>query len=168
MGERGRDPLALGLERVDAQIERRAAGERGALRRALGAEHAGKVRIEPFRIVAGDPGRRARERPTFKRRAFVRLERGRRMATAVEEARDRVHIELALEPQHAERQGARPVGAHQASRRGLAAHHIVDEARDGGAIAGTGEAARQAPGLQRVGRRPALRLDLGEDLDGCG
>ena len=27
---------------------------------------------------------------------------------------------------------------------------------------------RQAPGFERIGCRPTLRLDLGKDLDGCG
>ena len=167
MRERGRNPLAIGLERIDAQIERRAAGERRALLRPLRAEHFGEMRVEPFRIVAGDPGRRACKRGAFERRALGRLERRRRMAGTVAQARDRLHVELALQPQHAEHQVARPLPAHEKSRRSLAAERVIDDARDGGAIAGAGETARQAPGLERVGRRPALRLDLGQDLDGC-
>ena len=52
--------LALGLQRVDAQIERRAARHGGRLRHAIFAEHGRKMRIEPFRIIAGDmaPARR--------------------------------------------------------------------------------------------------------------
>ena len=90
------------------------------------------------------------------------------MAGAVAQPRDGVDLELALEPQHAEHQGARRLVAHQESRRGLAPKRVIDDARDGGAIARAGEAVRQAPVLERIGRGPALRLDLGEHLDGCG
>jgi hypothetical protein len=43
MGERGQHLLAIRLERVDAQIERSATGERRALRGTLLAEHTGKM-----------------------------------------------------------------------------------------------------------------------------
>ena len=45
---------------------------------------------------------------------------------------------------------------------------VVDEARDGGAVLRAGEAVRKAPILQGVRRRPAARLDIGEDLDRRG
>ena len=37
-----------------------------------------------------------------------------------------------------------------------------------GAVARAGEAVREAPVLERIGGRPAPRLDIGEDLDGGG
>jgi hypothetical protein len=168
MGERGRNPLAVGLERIDAQVERRTTCERRALGCPLHAEDVGKMRIEPLRIVARDPRRGAGERRTFKCRALRRLERRGRMAGTVAETRYGVHIELALEPQHAEHQSPRPIPAHQEGRRGLAPERVIGDAGDGGTITGPGEPARQAPGLEGVGCRPALRLDLGEDLDSCG
>ena len=166
--ERFQHLLAIGLERIDPQVERRAAGERRAFGCALLAEHGGEMGVEPFRIVAGDPGRRAIEGGGFERGALGRLERGRRMAGAVAQPRDGVRLELALEAQHAEHQGARAAVAHQERGRGLAAQRVIDDAGDGGAVARAGEAARQAPGLERIGRRPALRLDLGQNLDGGG
>ena len=44
--------LALGLERVDAHVERRAARQRRALGAALVAKDPREMRIEPFRIFA--------------------------------------------------------------------------------------------------------------------
>ena len=101
-GERVGSLVARGLERVDAQIERRAARERRALRGPLVAEHARKMRIEPFRIVAGDMRRRAVEE-IGRTSACARLrQRLGRKAPAVGKPRDRLGIEPALEPQHAE------------------------------------------------------------------
>ena len=52
--------------------------------------------------------------------------------------------------------------------RGAPAQRVVDQAGDRGAVARAGEAMREAPVLQRVGRRPAARSDIGENLDGGG
>ena len=52
MGKRRRGGVAVALERVDAQIDRRAAGKRRAFLGAVVAEHRGEIGIEPFRIVA--------------------------------------------------------------------------------------------------------------------
>jgi hypothetical protein len=46
------------------------------------------------------------------------------------------------------------------------AQGVMDEIADGRAIAGTGEAVRQAPILQRVGRRPPPFLDILQHFDG--
>jgi hypothetical protein len=70
MRERGLRARTIRLERIDAQIERRAACERRALGGALLAEHTGKMRIEPLRIIAGNPRRRAGEACLFERRAL--------------------------------------------------------------------------------------------------
>ncbi len=42
---------------------------------------------------------------------------------------------------------------------------VVDDVADGGAIAGAGEAVRQAPVLQRLGDRTVAPFDIGEDFD---
>ena len=173
MSERRQHPLAIGLEGVDAQIERRAAGEPRPLLGPLRAEYLGEMWVEPFRIIAGDPGRRARDGGAFARGTLERgtlrgLERGGRMARAVAQARDRLHVELALQPQHAEHQIARLIPAHEGNPPkpcGGARHR--GQARDGGAIAGAGELLRQAPRLEGVVGRPPLRLDLAEHLDSC-
>ena len=91
-----------------------------------------------------------------------------REARAVGEPRNRLDIEPALARQHAEQHRARRVGAHDPGGRGLAAQRVVDEPGDRGAVAGAGEAMRQAPVLQRLRGRTAARLDIGEDLDGGG
>ena len=88
------------------------------------------------------------------------------MGRAVEQLLDGCEIEVAGEPQHAEHVGARRLRAHQPGRRGLAAERVIDEAGDGGAVAGAGEAVAKAPVLQRVGGGAAAGVDVGEDLDG--
>ena len=121
--------VALALERVDAQVERRARGERGALLRALVAEGAGEGGIEPFRIIAGDMRRRGGEIAGREPRALVLAQRLRREARAVGELADRLGIEPALAPEHAEHGGARRLGAHQIRARGAPAQRVVDDAR---------------------------------------
>ncbi len=166
VGERGGGLVALALERIDAQIERRAARQRRALGGALLAERAGEMRIEPFGIVAGDRRRRAVEARGIEPGALVVAQRRRRKARAVGEPRDRRRIELALEPQHAEQHGARALIAHDIGARRPPAQRVVDEAGDRGAVAGAGEAVRKPPVLERIGGRPPPRLDIGDDLDG--
>ena len=61
MRERHGRLVAVTSERIDAQVDRRTAGERRALRRALVAEHRGEFLVEPFRIVAAHMGRRVVE-----------------------------------------------------------------------------------------------------------
>ena len=168
-GERSRGLLALGLQRVDAQIERRARGERRALLGPLVAERRGELRVEPFGIIASDMRRRAVEIvPRERARVRRRVSGARRKARAIGELRDRLGIEAALARQHAEQHGARRLRAHDPGGGGLAAQRVVDEPRDRGAIARAGEAMRQAPVLQRLRGRAAARLDVGENLDGGG
>ena len=88
------------------------------------------------------------------------------MARAVGKPRHRIDIEAALADQHAKRHAARAVVAHHEGRRCLPPERVVDEARDGGPVAGAGEAVRQAPVLQRIGRRTTPRADVGENFDG--
>ena len=168
MGERGLRLLALGLERVDPQVERRAGGERRAFLRALLAEHAGEMRIEPLRIVAGDMGRRTIECRRREPRPLGLREQRRCEARAIGKPRDRVEVEPAFELEHAEEDRARRLLAHEERRRRAPAQRVVDEARDRGAVAGAGEAVGKAPVLERVGGRPMARLDIGEDFDRRG
>ncbi|MET4847713.1 hypothetical protein ABIF62_008208 [Bradyrhizobium japonicum] len=78
----------------------------------------------------------------------------------------RVHV--ALEAEHADQPGARGIGIHQEGARGIAAQHVPDQAGDGGAVTGAGEAVRGAPLLQRLGRGHAVLLDGVDQFDGCG
>ena len=48
------------------------------------------------------------------------------------------------------------------------AQRVVDDVADGGAVAGAGEAMRDAPVLQRLGNRPVARLDRVQHLDRRG
>src|SRR5262249_7446466 len=128
----------------------------------------GETGTEPLRVVAGDPGRSAVETGGVEARALVRGERRRGETPAVGERRDRTGIELALEPQHAERDRARARLPPDVGARGAPAQRVIDEAGDRGAVAGAGEAVREAPVLERIGCRPPPRLDLGNDLDGGG
>ena len=128
MGERGEHLLTLGLQGVDAQIERGAARHRGGLRHAVVAEHLRQIGIEPFGVIAGDMGRRILERARTQRGALGVGQRRRRKAAAVAESRDRVGIELALEPEHAERAGPRRVRVHDPGAGGAAAQHVPDQA----------------------------------------
>ncbi len=92
----------VGLQRVDAQIERRPARHRGRLRDAVVAEHLRQMAVEPFRIIAGDVRRRlASEREVSAARSAVG-QRLRREAAAVAQGGDRIGIDAALELEHAQ------------------------------------------------------------------
>ena len=168
MGERGGRDLAFRLECVDPQIERRTSCKRGALCGTLLAEHPGKLRIEPFRIVADDPGRGAIETGRSEPRLLLRAQRRRSKAPAIGERRDRIGIELALEPQHSQGDRARALVSHDVGARRPPAKRVINEACDRRAIARPGEPVHEAPVLERLAGRTALRLEIGEDLDGGG
>ena len=100
--------VAVGLQRVDAQVERRARGKRRALLRARIAEGAREMRLEPFRIIAGDM---RRARPSMSA-ASSRLRSSSLNASGayfspLGEFGDRVAIEPALALEHAEQDRAR-------------------------------------------------------------
>ncbi len=169
MRQRRRGLVRQRLQRVDAQIERRALGERGALGRALVAEHRGEMGVEPFRIVAGDMSRRAFEAGGLEPGALVVGQRRRGEAAAVAQAGNGVSALLpAGEPQRAEQHGAGIVPAHHIARRGTPAQRVMHQAGNGGAVAGAGEAVVAAPVLQHVGGRPARGVNGGEDFNGSG
>ena len=72
-----------------------------------------------------------------------------------------------FEQQRAETQGARRVGIEQPAGRALPAQRVVDDVADRGAVAGAGEAMRQAPILQRIRRRPVPPRDVFQHVYGC-
>ncbi len=118
LGERLGRLFARRLERVDAKIERRARRQRGAFFGTLFPEGAGEMRFEPFRIVAGNPGRRTVETGGVEPRAFGIGERRRCEPAAIGKPCDRGGVQLAFEPQHAEQHRARRVIGHdECSRR---------------------------------------------------
>ena len=94
-------------------LTRRSSGARRAsAARFLGpllAEHAGEIGIEPFRIVARDPGRRARQVGGLEPCALGLVSGAARMTHAVGQPRDRGGVEPTLEAEHAEHGRARRV-----------------------------------------------------------
>ena len=146
IGERRRRLVAVGLERVDAQIERRARGRAPrppprARRRTRGRDT--DRAIPDSRRAHAAARRRRAARSSAARSASV--SGGGRMARAVGELRDRVGIEAALALEHAEQDGARRRLAHEPGRRGAPAQRVIDQPGDGGAVAGAGEAMASAP-----------------------
>ncbi len=99
--------VALAFQRIDAQVERRARGQRRALLRPPGAEARFELRIEPLRIIARDMRRRAVEISVREPRALGVGQWLRREARAVAEFCDRLDVEAAFELEHAEQIGAR-------------------------------------------------------------
>ena len=80
--------VARAFERIDAQVERRARGQRRALLHARFAEHSGEMRIEPFRIVSRDMRRRVAKIRVGERMALQRRQRLGRKARAIEQLFD--------------------------------------------------------------------------------
>src|SRR2546426_1538714 len=121
MRERGDRLVAVGLERVDAQIERRPGGKRRPLLGALLAEGGGEMGIEPFRVIAKNVGRSAVERAAFQTLALMLAQGAGRMARAVAQRRDGRDVEPALALEHAEADRPRARLAHDPGRGGPAA-----------------------------------------------
>ena len=121
VGQRVGCCLRFGFEPIDPQIERGAARQRHTFGDALVTEYAGEMGIEPLRIVARDPGRSAREIGGPEPRPLLRAQRRRRKAPTVGTRGDRIAIELALEPQHAEHGRARTLVTHDMGARGTPA-----------------------------------------------
>src|SRR5664280_3242413 len=104
------------------------------------AEGTREMRLEPFRIVAGDVRGRAGHVGVVKAFSFIVAQRRGPIIRAVGERGDGLAVEAALSLKHAEQNGARRVGAHQIRARRPPTQRVVDQPRDGGAIAGAGEA----------------------------
>jgi len=95
--------------------------------------------IEPFGIIAGHMGGHVGEARGRERAALVLFEGGRREARTVGEPVDFRHIETTLDLEHAEQDGAAGRGTHHMGRRGAAAQGVVDQSRNGGTVARSGE-----------------------------
>jgi hypothetical protein len=72
---------------------------------------------------------------------------------------------LRLEPQHAEQDCARAAVAHDMDAGRAPAQRIVDQAAIAATVPEPAKAVREPPVLERIGRRPVPRLDVGNDLD---
>src|SRR5271166_6442976 len=101
--ERG---FAVRLERIDAQIERRAGSQRRTLGGAILTECAGEMRIEPLRIVAGDPGRGILQIGSVEPRLLLSAQWGWSEPRAVGKRSDGLTAKPAFEAQHAEHERA--------------------------------------------------------------
>ena len=160
--------VAVGLERVDAQIDRGAAGQRRAFlgrRRAEGAREGG---LEPVGIVAAHrrPAHRparARDRPACSASLSGSRACGEPSALAIDGRGRQAQRAAARRPARCARGR---VAVHLRGERPPAAQGVVDEVADGGAVAGAGEAVALAPVGERGRRRPVPAQDLLEHLDG--
>jgi hypothetical protein len=153
MGELGDQPIALGLQRVDADVDGRALrearssprpGDRRRPRR--GRLRASRGNLRPRPAARPSRSRRSRANPL---RLFVRGAGSEALAAAL--GGDLGARQAAGEGQGPEQHGARARIAHDVGGRGTATQRVVDEARDGGAVLRAGEAVGEAPVLQGVG-----------------
>ena len=112
--------------------------------------------------------RRSGEIRSGEARTFSLRELPRRMALAGEQRGNSISVEAARLPERAEHFGSGACIAHDPGGRAFPAQRVIDEARNRRAVAGAGEAMRQAPVLHRVGRRAATRLDVREHFDRGG
>ena len=166
IGEHAGGPVALGFQRIDAQVERRARGQCRALLRPRVAKGAGEVRLEPFRIITDNMRRRSRKVGGVQPLALVIAQRLGRVLRAAGELGNRLAVEPAFALEHAEQNRARRIGAHDPGARCAPPQRVVDETGNRRAVAGAGKAMRQAPALERVGAGTALSLQIFEDLNG--
>ena len=160
------DGLAARPEAVDAQIDRSPGGERLPLLDRHGAEGLLEGGPEPFRDIGPHPARCIVVREGGEKRRLVGGERRRRMVLAGAERGDLVEREAAQAHQHAEHQRARLLGSHGVAGGGLAAQRVIDQRCHRRAVLRAGEAARQPPVLERVGRGAAALDDILQHLDG--
>ena len=168
MSEAGLRVRPAALQGVHADIEGRAPGQSPQFVTGCLTERGFQRRQHPFGHVSDDVKGGIVERAY---RQALLLDRGQglgREALAREHLRDGGRGASVLEPQHPDDEAARALVPHDPGGRGTAAKCIVDEARDGGAVAGPGEAMREAPILQGVGGGAAARSNVGENLDGGG
>ena len=107
MGERAERLVAIGLETIHAQIDRRALGERPALLRRGRAEARLQLRREPFGEIAHHMRGRARKVRGRKPLAFGFGELRRRVALAGEQSGDRLGVEVLRLSERAQHFGAR-------------------------------------------------------------
>ena len=168
IAKRGNRRLARDFKEVRAEVDRRPHGERPALVRRVRAETRLELRREPFRKIAQNMRRRVGQIRGGEARAFGFGELRRRVAFAGEQRRNSIDVEAAGLAQRAEHFGAGACFAHDPGGRAFLAQRVIDEARNRRAVAGAGEAVREAPVLHRIGRRAATRLDVGQHFDRGG
>ncbi len=102
------------------------------------------------------------------RGALVVGERLGRETRAIAERGDLVDRQAARDLEHAERRGARRVGAGGEAGGGALAQRVMEQHADRGAIAGTGEPVRERPVTQGIGGGADAPIEILEDLDHGG
>ena len=132
------------------------------------AESLCEVPVEPFRIIARDARRHTRHVGCVQALTFVIAQHRRTVVRAVCQFGNRVGVEPAFALEHAEQNRARRFRAHQECARSPASQRVINQTGDTGAVAGTGEAMRQTPGLERVAGRTAVGLKRLKDFNGGG
>ncbi len=160
--------VAIGLEKVHAQIDGRPLGERPALLRSGSAEARLQLLREPFGEISNNVRGRARKVGSRKPLAFGFGELCRRVALAGEQSGDRLGVEAVRLSQRAQHFGARTGTTHDPGGRAFLTQRVIDEARYRRPIARACEAMRQAPIFHRVGRGSATGFDVGENFDRGG
>ena len=149
--------VALGLQRIDAQIERRAARHRGGLGHAIVAEHLSEI---ADRAIPD-----SRRRPAPARRRAVREVSASRSASVSGAGAKRPPSHSAAIASTSSSRSSLSMPSRRARGRiilhdpgagGAPPQHVPDQARDRGAVAGAGKAMRGAPVLQRLGGGHAL------------
>ena len=154
------------------RLTRRSRGARSAsalpLVGGLVAEARLEARRKPFGKVARDMRRRAGKVGLAEAFPLGLREQRRRVAFAREQRRYGLDVEAAGLPQRAEDFRAGRGFAHDPGGGAFLSQSVIDEARDGGAVAGAGEAMRKTPVLHGVGGGTAAGADVGENFDGCG
>ena len=158
----------IAFQNIDAQIDRRARRQRGALFRRPRAKSLRELIRQPFGIIAAHMIGRGVERRRFQPRAFFIRKRRRRMSLAGAQSGDGGGVKPARFAQGAKHDRARRIGAHHVSRRRRFAKRVEQQAGDGGAILRAGETMPLAPILQRIGGGPTTLGERAENLDGGG
>ena len=161
-------PGAVALVDIDAQVERRAGGQRRALIGGIGPESSREMGGEPFRIIAAHMVGRALQRAGGKVPALRLGQWRRRMRLAAEQRRDGRAVQPARQFQRTDHGGARIVRRHQPLRGGALAQRVKHQARDKGAVFGAGKAVRRAPVLQCIGGGAALQIGHAQHFNGGG
>ena len=132
--------VAIGLEKVHAQIDGRALGERPALLRGEGAEARFELRREPFGEISNNVRGRAREVRSREPLAFGFGELCWRVALAGEQRSDRLSVEGLRLSQRTQNFRPRTRLAHDPGGRAFLTQHVIDESRYRRAIARASEA----------------------------
>ena len=160
--------LAIGFQRVDAQIKGRPIAERGRLRHPVLAEGRLEMGLQPIRDIGAHRGRGRASVVAQKTGKHFGAGKVRRETVAFKRGKKGLGARHQRLQRGGRNQGSRALLAHACAIRAFAPKRVIDEISDRGPILGAGEAMGQPPVLQGIGDGPPARLDIGQNLDGCG